>query len=199
MAKFNMKDYEDYMKEEERQNRLQEALESQRKEETSEADEFWRDYQREQEEEIRREEDADSNYYDYLDPWACWWDYGYDLDDMDTAYDPYDDLLFVDDPDEYDGYFDEDDSDENDLIDDLLDLDGSELEGMSATIERISRKAVARNRHLNEIKAKKRAQQSAAILESKYHTSTVRTDYEEFRLYSRSSAATKKVARVKTA
>lgn len=49
MAKFNMKDYENYMKEEERQNRLQEELECQQHEDDSDSDAIWRDYQRKQE------------------------------------------------------------------------------------------------------------------------------------------------------
>lgn len=164
MAKFNMKEYENFMEEEARQDRLQEELESKREFETLGSEYDWHDYLEKQEEERRREE---FNHYPEYDGYFDKDDFeddncnedGYDPDDMETAYDPYGDLLFV--PDEYDGYSDEDDSDDDYFIDDLLDLDDSDLEGMSATTERISRKAVARNRHLSKVKAKKSKVQKA--------------------------------------
>ena len=189
MAKFNMKDYEDYLEEEKRQDRLQEDLEDKRMEEAHDAEENWQDYQRAQEEE-RRLDEMMEEYPDY--DWDDW-----DDDDLED----YADLLDVDDLDD-----DEDDGDYPVYIPELVTEDiVLEQHIVKKSLERnqqedrICRKSVARNRYLNEIKAQKRAQQSATILESKYRTSKVGTDYEEFRLYSRSTAAAKKVARVKTA
>lgn len=171
MAKFNMKEYENFMEEEARQDRLQEELESKRQFETLGSEYDWHDYLEKQEEERRREE---FNHYPEYDGYFDKDDFedddcnedGYDPDDMETAYDPYGDLLFV--PDEYDGYSDEDDSDDDYFIDDLLYLDDSDLEGMSATTERISRKAVARNRHHAAERAKRKAEKSAEILKGKF-------------------------------
>lgn len=115
MAKFSMKDYENFMEEEKRQEQLQWEVECRREFETSGSERDWYDYLAKQEE-IRR--------YDEFNSYP-----------------------------EYDGYFDEDDSD---------------LEGMSATTERISRKAVARNRHHAAEKAKRRAEKSAEILKGKF-------------------------------
>lgn len=129
MAKFNMKDYENFMKEEARQDRLQNELEDRNREEAYDAVEDWHDWQREQEEERRRKE---FNSYP-----------------------------------EYDGYFDEDDFDDDCDYDDgqYDDLDDSFSEDTvlkcrivkksnktNQQEDRICRKAVARNRHLNKAK-----------------------------------------------
>lgn len=270
MAKFNMKDYEMAMLEEERQDRLQEELENRREKESWEAEANWWDYQRKQEEERLREEfnrypeydgyfdeddfDDDDCYpegeYDpdcnsdpdefqdsedaeLFDPWyEHIYDYGFqkydcfdeqdllDADvpdcDMDESLDrlqiekeldlmeaelyylevekPLDELKLAGDYDSHfwlsDGWY----HDTDELYFENLYEEEKDFEEL-----RRVRKAASRNRHLNEIKAKRRAQQSANILASKYRNSTVGTDYEEFRLYSRSSAAKKKAARVKTA
>lgn len=194
MAKFNMKEYENFMEEEARQDRLQEELEDKRMEEAHDAEENWQDYQREQEEERRCEEFNNYPEYDEDD---------FDDDDSENSY-GIDSLSFE----ELVAIFFEDvielrKTEERKKADKMNELYFIRCEQLNADLdtvcECITRKATARNRHLNEVKAKKRAQQSAAILESKYRTSSVGTDYEEFRLYSRSTAAAKKVARVKTA
>lgn len=231
MAKLTMKDYENFLEEEARQDRLQEELESKRYKESYESEENWRDYQRKQEEDKLAEMMyKDDDCYLYWDD-DCYPDGEYDPDCYSDS-DELQDLLDVDVPcdsdvsliaeDLYDMY---EYASEEEYCSEYENADFGECcymypscnmcscypcqsffemqiltEGIKdAEAERISRKSVARNRHLNEIKAKIRAQQSANILASKYHNSTVRTDYEEFRLYSRSSAAKKKAARVKTA
>lgn len=201
MGRLTMKDYENFLEEEARQDRLQRDLEYKRYEEAYEAEENWQDYQRKQEEERRWEAFNSCPEYDrYFDKR----DFYDDDREPEGEYDP----------DCYSNpYPDDDDCDDDDCVDDLYNC-YSEFDTEDIVMEchiakksdernqqedRICRKAVARNRHLNEVKAKRRAQQSANILASKYRNSPVRTDYEEFRLYSRSSAAKKKVARVKTA
>lgn len=217
MAKFNMKDYEDYIKEEEKQARLQEDLEDQRMEEAWEAEANWRDWQRKQEyikfrllydeyenpyyedpfdglPELDDYEDDDCYYPDCEDDY-----YGseYDPCDLLDAYDSYGDLLDYDVPYEEDGCCQLDD-DYLDPLEEEVSFGMLDFEETSIEEERISRKSVARNRHLNELKARKRAQKSAYILKKRYQDSTVKTDYEEYRLYSRQVAAVKKTARVKT-
>lgn len=181
MARLTMKDYENFLEEEARQDRLQEELEYKRHEEAYEAEENWRDYQREQEEERRREEfnrypeyDGYFDERDFLDDWEP--EGEYDPDCYSNPYpdddDPYDDGRRYDydcDDDDWDDYDpDDDDSDDDDLNElyqhhyfEYLEIMNSELEGMSATTERISRKAVARNRHLSKVKAKKSKAQKA--------------------------------------
>lgn len=102
MAKFNMKDYDNYMKEETRQDRLQEKLESKREHELlSCGDEYdWLRYQREQEK--MQQEDAEcedlSFYYDIPEPFDMLEDdfvpdeWGFDEDDFDDHI-PLDDTL----------------------------------------------------------------------------------------------------------
>ncbi len=63
----------------------------------------------------------------------------------------------------------------------------------------LERKSVARNRHLNELKAKKRAKNSASILTRKCLRGDFRLPYEEYRLVTRATAAIKKANRVKSA
>lgn len=225
MSKFSMKDYDEYLKEEARQDQLQESLEIERNEQTF-YNEFDGDWQSYLEEHKHDTEDDSSQYDDYCDYELLARDYlsedpldGYpeldddedddcyypeceddlDYDDMEEAYDPYgedpyDGLPELDDGDD-DSYYPrcEDDWDYDDM--DLIIYENIKLVVPPEEL-RISRKAVARNRHLNEIKSKKRAQQTAAILKSKYRNFTAGTDYEEFRLYSRSTAATKKATRV---
>lgn len=231
-----MKDYEDYIKEEEKQARLQEELEDQRKEEAWEAEANWRDWQRKQEYikfGLLYDEYENPYYEDPFDGWPelddyedddCYYPdceddyYGseYDPCDLLDAYDPYGDLLDSDIPceqnssltaeDLYDMYaysYEEDgycqlDDDYLDPWEEELSSGMLDFEETSIEEERISRKSVARNRHLNELKARKRAQKSADILKKRYQDSTVKTDYEEYRLYSRQVAAVKKTARVKT-
>lgn len=216
MAKLTMKDYENFLEEEARQDRLQEDLEYKRYEESYESEENWRDYQRKQEEERRweafnRHPEYDG-YFDERDFFDDWEPEGeYDPDCYSNPYpdddDPYDDGR------RYDDYWGDDDLDDDDLDDDLYNC-YSEFDTEDIVMEchiakksdernqqedRICRKAVARNRHHAAEKAKRRAQQSATILASRYRNANLKTDYEEFRLYSRSIAAEKKAARIKTA
>lgn len=105
MAKFNMKDYEMAMLEEERQDRLQEELENRREKESWEAEANWRDYQRNQEEDKLAEmmyEDDDCYYPECEeDPYGP----EYDPCDLLDEYDPYGDLLDEDIPCESDDYY----------------------------------------------------------------------------------------------
>lgn len=174
MAKFSMKDYEDFMEEEKRQDQLQEELEDKRRDEDMKSDGSWYDYQvwlrEQQQEKLYRlqEEERRREYYEYFDE--------RDFDDGD----PYcmADLLDTDVPDDdcdHDDDCDDDDCDDDDLADDLynsyseFDTEDIVLEQriakksneMNQQEDRICRKAVARNRHLNKVKAKKSRAQKA--------------------------------------
>lgn len=190
MAKFNMKDYEDFMEEEARQDRLQEDLEDKNTAEYWDTYENWQDWQEEQREEEYRQKQEDCDFesdwdydplYDYY-----WWDY----DDCDD--DGFREFCSSDpEMEDHDLYA---------LIDELsksIFLEG--YDGAYATSERLAKKSVARNRHHAAEKAKRRAKQSATILASRYRNANIKTDYEDFRLYSRSIAAEKKATRIKTA
>lgn len=175
MSKFNMKDYEDFMKEEERQNRLQRDLEYKRYEESYESEENWRDYQRKQEEE--RQWEAFNSYPEY-DGYFDEDDFrDNDSDDGDyglkEAYDPFGDLL---------------DANVSDLDDDscegcymyprcdmcscypchyffemqILAEGINNLKDIEA--ERGERKSVAINRQLNKAKARKSKAQNATYV-----------------------------------
>lgn len=150
MAKFSMKDYEDFMEEKKRQDQLQEELEDKRRDEDMKSDGSWYDYQvwlrEQQQEKLYRlqEEERRREYYEYFDE--------RDFDDGD-----------------------DDDCDDDDLADDLynsyseFDTEDIVLEQriakksneMNQQEDRICRKAVARNRHLNKVKAKKSRAQKA--------------------------------------
>lgn len=205
MAKFNMKDYEDYMKEEERQDRLQEELEYQQHEDDSDADAIWRDYQRKQERQAFEDYEDDDCYYPECDDY---WDY----DDMEAAYDPYGDLLDDDVPDEWDGCYRPTAEDlydmyanaceellggDPDVEDDLDDLIASENIKFEVNPEklRISRKAVSRNRHHASKRAKKKAKKCAEILEAKFwKLCTDLTSYKEANYWRLNPETTKKDA-----
>lgn len=199
-----MKNYEDFMKEEERQDRLQENLEDKRKEEAAEADINWYRWQAEQRAKEYEEQCYEDDYfYDDFYPFLDDDSYPEGEYDPDCYSNPYPDDDDCDD----DGFREfcssapeMEDHDLYPLIDELsksIFLEG--YDGAYATSERLAKKSVARNRHHAAEKAKKRAQQSATILASRYRNATIKTDYEEFRLYSKSSAAKKKATRVKTA
>lgn len=258
MAKF---DYEKFMREEAKQDRIQEELEDKLHEGDWEAERNWMAWQEKQKSESFFDDDPYSPYpedydddpylydedYGYYDDDPYWdeEDYGYYDDDNpdDYLYPPvYGEIQTMEDvmelldditvtpeckeyqPDEcetecmissltaedmYDMYWLQDmlnseghcslEDDEIDPCEEDLISEMGLFEEDTVQEEFIAKKAVARNRHLNELKAKKRAKQCANILERRYQTSTVGTDYEEFRLYSRKAAAVKKVSRVKTA
>lgn len=182
MAKFDMKDYENFMKEEERQNRLQEELEIKHIEEDREADAIWRDWQAEQE--AQKYEDQ---YYQDDDCYCpeCEDDY-YDPSYLLDAYDPFGDLLDAGVPYESESYRPtaEDLNDmyaysleeeycclEDEYLDPFeeeLSLGISEFDEDAVEKELICRKATSRNRHHASEKAKKRAEKAAEILESKF-------------------------------
>lgn len=155
MAKLTMKDYENFLEEEARQDRLQRDLEYQRYEESYDSEENWRDYQRKQEEERRCEAyNRHSECDGYFDP-----------DDFDDSED--DD--YDDDECDDDGFREfcpsvpeMEDHDLYALIDELsksIFLEG--YDGAYATSERLAKKSVARNRHLSKVKAEKSKAQKA--------------------------------------
>lgn len=187
-----MKDYENYMKEEEKQARLQEELEIESIESARNWQEDFQEWQRKQEEEKRLEEmmrNSDWDYdwdYDWDDDYYCDSDDDYDLDVDDEEYDidscylyPRCDICSCY-PCQY-----------------FLEMQSLDEDINDVEFERIERKSASRNRHLNNIKAKKRAQKAAEILKKRYQRLHLRTKYEEYRLYSRQAAAVKKSARVK--
>lgn len=67
MARFNMKDYESVMEEEERQDRLQKELESKLHEEDMEANLNWREWQEKQRIKKRKEESQYEDPFDLFD------------------------------------------------------------------------------------------------------------------------------------
>lgn len=162
MAKLTMKDYENFLEEEARQDRLQRDLEYQRYEESYDSEENWRDYKRRQEEERRCEEfnryseyDGYFDERDFFDDWEPEGEY-----DPDCYSNPY--------PDD-DGFREfcssapeMEDHDLYALIDELsksIFLEG--YDGAYATSERLAKKSVARNRHLSKVKAEKSKAQKA--------------------------------------
>lgn len=182
MAKFNMKDYEDFMEEEKRQDQLQEKLDYRNREGAYDAEENWRDWQREQREEEYRQKQEDCDFeYD--------WDYD-PLDDDDC---------------------DDDDCDDDDLADDLYNSYSefytedivsewriaNKSDERNQQEDRICRKAVARNRHHAAEKAKRKAKKSARNLERRYWKADYRLPYEEYRLATRARVAIKKANRFK--
>ncbi len=80
MAKLSMKNYEDFLQEEARQDRLQKELESKREFESLDSEEYWWDYQRKQEED-KRIDCYDDYDYDYFED-------DYYEDDEDDGYGP---------------------------------------------------------------------------------------------------------------
>lgn len=205
-----MKDYEKAILEEERQDRLQKELEYKRYQESSEAEANWRYYQRKQEEDKFAEMMDEDDFFGYLDD-DC---YYLECEDDEESYDPCGDLLDAGVPDESNGCYRPTEGElynmyanaceeffgyEPDVEDDLDDLITSEYIKLEVDPEelRISRKSIARNRHLNEIKAKKKSQKTAEIFKRRYWKSDFRLPYEEYRLYTRATAAIKKANRVK--
>lgn len=186
MAKFTMKDYENYMKEEERQARLQEELEIEASESATNWQEDFQKWQEKQEEEKRLEEMRRNSDSD----WDYDWDYDYD-----------DDYYCDDDDEEYDVdacyLYPRCDSCSCYPCQYFLEMQSLDEDINDVEFERIGRKSASRNRHLNNIKAKKRAQKAAEILEKRYQRLHPKTQYEEYRLYTRQAAAVKKAARVK--
>lgn len=183
-----MKEYENFMEEEARQDRLQEELEDKRMEEAYDAEENWQDYQREQEKERWRDEmmkeNPDYDYHDYYDA-----NLG---DSWDDDRDFYEDNL--------------DDEDGDCYIHEFVTEDivlGQRIIKKSAERnqqeERIYRKAIARNQHHAAEKAKRRAKESAKILEARYYRAVNAIDDTDLRLSKRAHAASKKASRVKTA
>lgn len=157
MAKFSMKDYEDFMEEEKRQDQLQEDLEDKNTAEYWDTYENWQDWQEEQREEEYRQKQEDCDFesdwdydplYDYY-----WWDYD-DCDDDDC---------------------DDDDCDDDDLADDLYNSYSkfytedivsewriaNKSDERNQQEDRICRKAVARNRYLSKAKARNAKAQNA--------------------------------------
>lgn len=181
MAKFGMKDYEDFLKEEERQDRLQEKLEDKRYEEACEAEANWYAWQREQEEERLREE---FNRYSEYDCWVddyypegeydpdCYSDPYPDDDEQDDYYCMADLLdAFVperEDDSSYDNFPDEDmyDVSEEDDSGCHPDSEIDELFEEEKTPEelRIIQKSIARNRHLYKLRTAKSAKKTAEFI-----------------------------------
>lgn len=148
MAKLSMKDYENFLKEEARQDRLQEELEDRRKEESWEAEENWQDYQRSQEEERRRNEfNSYSEYYEYFDE--------DDFDDEEEV-----DLESID-PFEGDLFYGMQEVEEDTVDEKRI---STESIARNPQEDRICRKAVARNRHLNKVKAKNSASRTSQFI-----------------------------------
>lgn len=207
MAKFNMKDYENFMKEETRQDRLQNELEYKNIEEARNADENWQDWQRQ-----HKKERLDEMMYEYDDCYYPECEDDWDYDDMEAAYDPYGDLLDDDVPDEWNGCYyhsaeelydmyanacEEFFGSDPDVYDDLDDLIASENIKFEVNPEklRISRKAVSRNRHHASERAKKKAKKSAEILEAKFwKLCTDLTSYKEANYWRLNPETTKKDA-----
>ncbi len=210
-----MKDYDEYLKEEARQDQLQESLESKRDAQTcyTEFDGDWKMYL----EEHRHDTKDDSNqYYDDCDyelleamaladfsedPYDdCYYpecEDDWDYDDMELAYDPYGDLLAEDLYDTYANACEEFFGSDPDVEDDLDDLIASENIKFEVNPEklRISRKAVSRNRHHASERAKKKAKKSAEILEAKFwKLCTDLTSYKEANYWRLNPETTKKDA-----
>lgn len=109
-----MKDYEDYMMEEEKQSRIQEKLEAQHEEEVWESDPDWQDWQQKQKYLEAQRYDAERGYPYVEDPYEGWPELDYEDDDCyypeceddwdydDIEDDPYGDLLDAGVPDELD-------------------------------------------------------------------------------------------------
>lgn len=211
MAKFNMKDYDEFLKEEEKQARLQKELEYQREEEAIEANANWRDWQEDQKSKEYEEYYEDDNCYypecedDYYGPEYAPWEL---LDEDDCCYeeDYWADANWKDD-DLYDYYFDDfgtedfyPDPEMEDPWEDELDPNlTAQDDDLAIWLNILDRKSVARNRHLNEEKAKKRAKKSASMLMRKCLRGDFRLPYEEYRLVTRATAASKKANRFKFA
>lgn len=207
-----MKDYEDYMKEEEKQDRLQDELEYQRREEAYESDINWLRWQAEQ----KRKEYEEACYEDPFAGWPeldyedddCYYpkcEDDYDIDDMELAYDPYGDLLDADIPCENDTYSPtaEELYDMYAYADSLEDFSGHELDMEDSTEDelvsenmlfevdfeevRINKKSVAKNRHHASERAKKKSKRTAEILEAKFYRLyaelTSRKEANYFRLH----------------
>lgn len=183
MSKFSMKDYDEYLKEEARQDQLQESLESNRDLQTL-YKEYKGDWQRYLDEHKRDTEDDDC-YYPECEDDDCYYpqcEDDWDYDDMELAYDPYGDLLAEDLYEMYASACEELFSSDPDVGDDLDDLIASENIKFEVNPEklRISRKAVSRNRHHASERAKKKAKKSAEILEAKFwKLCTDLTSYKE--------------------
>lgn len=151
MGRLTMKDYENFLEEEARQDRLQEELEYKRYEESYESEENWRDYQRKQEEERRWE--AFNSYPEY-DGYFDNDNFADDLRDDDCDDDGFREFCS--------SAPEMEDHDLYPLIDELsksIFLEG--YDGAYATSERLAKKSVARNRHLSKVKAKKSKAQKA--------------------------------------
>ena len=201
MSKFSMKDYDEYLKEEARQDQLQESLERNRDLQTL-YKEYKGDWQRYLEEHKRDTEDDSNQYYDdeYDDCYYPQCEDDWDYDDMELAYDPYGDLLAEDLYDTYANACEEFFGSDPDVEDDLDDLIASENIKFEVNPEklRISRKAVSRNRHHASERAKKKAKKSAEILEAKFwKLCTDLTSYKEANYWRLNPEATEKDAFIK--
>lgn len=142
MTKFNMKDYENYMEEEKRQDRFQEELEDKRMEEFYDADENWRDWQREQEEKRRLEE---FNRYPEPDVYLDEDDFFEDCyDDSEESYD--DDFCYMFPNCNMCSFY---------PCHNFLGIQSSSEDAIDIYAERAGRKSVVRNRHLNKVKVRK--------------------------------------------
>ena len=157
MAKFSMKDYENFMKEEANQNQLQKTLEDKNNSESYGSSYDYEVWLEKQKEEKRREEMMayyDWKYNDYVDDdWE-------DDDDVDDDWE--------DDDDVDDDWEDDDDVDDDWEDDDWQDDDSYLLEVQHIEAEKIGRKAISRNRRYASEKAKKKATKSAEVLTAKF-------------------------------
>lgn len=184
MAKLSMKDYANFLEEEERQDRLQEELEYKRFEEDLEAAANWRDYQEDQ-----KAKKYEEQYYK---------DYGYHYPEYEDDYDPYD-LLDAEVPCQTDSFLAAEDlydmyayaCGEDDCYCEPEDIDFLEEQIISGTQqveedtvdekrickksvvrnqqeERICKKAILRNRNYASKKEKKRDKMVSEIINEQY-------------------------------